>query len=281
MQSNTAETPAGCTALAVTVENDEVLKKRKLDSKPVHSSLHTFSSDVFEVHVGAEPVRFVLHEVLACRACPFFEKAIQGGFAEASSRVIMLTEDEPETFSEVVSWIYRDLLFTEITLPEYPEDIRLCKLWVLADKLCMPALQNRVMELITDKALAQNHVAPTATLDWIWQHTSQGSKLRFAFVDISVRSMTRSDLWDRKRILPAEFVQEFCHALLTNLDAAQHDRTRYLLRLQKYSVETTISGNLAVTTLLKPEAPGKEESLVSTAASPSAAPTSATASSLG
>lgn len=194
--------------------------------------------------------------------------------------MITLADDEPETFSEVVSWIYRDEFFPDIALPEYPKNIQLCKLWVLADKLCMPVLQNRIMEVIAGKTKAQNRAASTETLDYIWSHTLQRSRLRAAFVNICVLTMTRSDLWDRKKILPAEFVQEFCYALVSILNVVQPDRTRYILKLQEYFVETTTPGTLAATAMLKSEAPGKEEPLVSTAASPSAAATSATAGSL-
>ncbi|EON61235.1 hypothetical protein W97_00448 [Coniosporium apollinis CBS 100218] len=232
MQSGGGEAAADSTVSAVVVEDDKVVKKRKVDSEPARSSLHTFSSDVFEVHVGPEPVRFVLHETLACRVCPFFERAIQRGFAEATSRMITLADDEPETFSEVVSWIYRDELFPDIALPEYPKNIQLCKLWVLADKLCMPVLQNRIVEVIACKAKAQNRATSTETLDYIWSHTPRGARLRTVFVVICVRTMTKPDFWDRKETLPAEFVQEFCYALINTLDAAQPDRTRNILELQ-------------------------------------------------
>jgi hypothetical protein len=57
------------------------------------------------------------------------------------------------------------------------EDMELAELWVLADKIAVPALQNRVISKII-AVREKTKVAPIRTLCYIYQRTATDSQLR-------------------------------------------------------------------------------------------------------
>ncbi|KAH7370841.1 hypothetical protein BKA65DRAFT_375827, partial [Rhexocercosporidium sp. MPI-PUGE-AT-0058] len=59
------------------------------------------------VQVGPDKVTWSLHEAVICNASKYFKDAFRGGFAEASSKIMHLTEDDPDVFKKFVDYIYR------------------------------------------------------------------------------------------------------------------------------------------------------------------------------
>ncbi|KAJ9648141.1 hypothetical protein H2199_001919 [Coniosporium tulheliwenetii] len=161
------------------------------DGNQPKSGMDTFTGALFEVHVGPLPaIKFTLHQTLACRACPFIEKALNGRFEEANTKVISLPEDDPEIFSEFVSYIYCDRIFNDADV----DWLEYSKLWILADKLGVPGLQNLVIEKLSEKASNNErwlNISP-AFLRYIYDRTLPESPLRRIFVNIATRWMQPS-----------------------------------------------------------------------------------------
>jgi len=79
-----------------------------------------------------------------CFHSPFFDAAFNGKFAEGQSQVMRLDDVDPVVFGFVVEWIYTRAFEDESAL----DYVQALKLWILADRLLMPALQNKVMDTI-------------------------------------------------------------------------------------------------------------------------------------
>lgn len=57
------------------------------------------------------------------------------------------------------------------------EDTHLFKLWVLADKLLIPQLQNSVLHKVQEICTGTN-IIPTSSITYVYDNTHQGSPLR-------------------------------------------------------------------------------------------------------
>src|SRR5436853_4538728 len=102
----------------------------------------TLSGGIASINVGPDEVPFDAHIELLCSSSPFFEHALNGRFIEAETKTVPLSDDDPDAFAEFLSWLYRDKIFETNKSPGWLE---LSKLWILADMLGVPTLQNEVM----------------------------------------------------------------------------------------------------------------------------------------
>lgn len=82
---------------------------------------------------------FTVHKSFACDQSPYFDKAFNGPFIEAKKQSITVRAD-PKIVHFLVQWIYTKSL--EDIEGEKPNCLQAVKLWILADELLMPDLQN-------------------------------------------------------------------------------------------------------------------------------------------
>ncbi|KAG4424720.1 hypothetical protein IFR04_002068 [Cadophora malorum] len=125
--------------------------------------------DVFVTFlIGPEPnpTKFVVHREFACYHSKVLNAAFNSNFIEGQTQTYQLEDTTPGTFKLLVQWLYtQKLKISQLTCPEqfgglaekvdrdadvcwYEEDMNLARLWVLADRLGMPKLQNNVMFII-------------------------------------------------------------------------------------------------------------------------------------
>ncbi|KIW69085.1 hypothetical protein PV04_04982 [Phialophora macrospora] len=99
-------------------------------------------SDIISVFVGKQKVEFGIYKGILVAKSPFFEKWFGVGVKETNENVVNLLEDEPSAFEVVVEWVYANQVRAgKLTLT-------LVKAYVLAEKLCMPDLQNGIADSI-------------------------------------------------------------------------------------------------------------------------------------
>ena len=131
------------------------------------------------VGTESEQKTWYLPEKVLTRCSPFFDAALNGKFAEASSKVINLPEDDPMTFEIWVTWLSlgkcKDL-FDPCCYDNY-----YVRAWILGDKLACPAFQDHVMFQflswwVSEKGLYLD------TIQLAYELSSPGSKLRQLFV---------------------------------------------------------------------------------------------------
>jgi hypothetical protein len=108
---------------------------------------------------------------------------LNSDFIEGHTQVYRLDEDDSETVRLLIQWFYTQELGTRQPEEEledrdcFQEDLALAKLWVLADKLLLPRLQNQVIEKMEEIRTALNEL-PTSCATYIYEKTAAGSPLR-------------------------------------------------------------------------------------------------------
>jgi hypothetical protein len=126
-------------------------------SFPYSSSLLTnffcreLGTEIVQLVVGSDRKIFSVHKKLLCSVSEFFDKALNGSFAEASSNRMELPEDTPSILSMFTSWLYtRDLKFDRYKCDQHLGVTTLIDLYVLADAKRCNALKNKVMDTLED-----------------------------------------------------------------------------------------------------------------------------------
>ncbi|KAI0482226.1 hypothetical protein GGR56DRAFT_619085 [Xylariaceae sp. FL0804] len=129
----------------------------------------------------------------------FFKACLKNGWREAQTKELHLVGDDPKgvifpnafplfmewtlsnqqlrfTDSEPVeeSWEFTEVPSTEDTKPTWKEAV---DLWLLADYLVVPKLQNYLIRLMSSK-LQRKKFPPPQLLRHVWSATAEGSKLR-------------------------------------------------------------------------------------------------------
>ncbi|KUJ22609.1 uncharacterized protein LY89DRAFT_728731 [Mollisia scopiformis] len=113
-------------------------------------------------------VRFTVHKANVWFYSPILNAALTGLFVEGQTQTYKFSEDfHPQTIKLLCQWLYKQELsikqlkkdWANVKDPLYvmeaykKEDMALAELWVLADKLLMPQLKNKVVDYIRDIAL--------------------------------------------------------------------------------------------------------------------------------
>lgn len=114
-------------------------------------------SDIVTIYVGKERTKFSLHRQLLCSKVPYFDKAFNGGFAEASKQEMHLPEDSAKAFVMFTAWLYG--LGERWTIEEFAHDDMntLIELYLFSDAKCCDDLKDFTMDIIQD-ATAQDHL---------------------------------------------------------------------------------------------------------------------------
>ena len=140
---------------------------------------------IVTLEVGDEQRKFMVHHDLLCVHSQYFRAALQGGFKEAETKAFQFDDVDPEVASWLIHWVY----YQRIT-PNPPSDLplasRLFRLWVLADRFIMPALQKHVLKELHRKIKMDWDDRSTLTLEWssadhvewVWENTPNNSPLR-------------------------------------------------------------------------------------------------------
>ncbi|MCJ1398012.1 hypothetical protein MMC11_001209 [Xylographa trunciseda] len=95
--------------------------------------------------VGPNRKRFSAHKDLLYCLAPYFEKAFNGPFMEATNGTILLEDDDPAAIEFFICWLYRGASALE---PVDDDFAPLLRLYVLADMWDLPVLQNSIIDMI-------------------------------------------------------------------------------------------------------------------------------------
>jgi hypothetical protein len=94
-----------------------------------------------------------IHQNYICHYSPYFKAAFTGSFAEAETQELQLEDVEGEVFGIFANWLYTQTIENEDA--KVPSADQLIQLWVLADRLLVPTLQNQAL-LVLDKQRQEN-----------------------------------------------------------------------------------------------------------------------------
>lgn len=116
-----------------------------------HDEPEAFSSEdqIFSVHKG-----------YICLASPVFAAAFNGKFLEGESQSMRLDDVDPAVFGLLVHWTYYqkfDMPIAEGQEGKSTADYeKLAELWILGQRMIMPALQNYVVDIILNSLSEQD-----------------------------------------------------------------------------------------------------------------------------
>jgi hypothetical protein len=172
---------------------------------------------VATILVGPSRIKFRVPVHVLTDQSPFFAKAFQGPFKEAETKVMELPDDEPETFARFKAWVRLArtkpdcVAIADTEVKNHMKILDLAKLWVFAEKVRVPILQNTVMSYIVDRYKDYNgrNIA-LDTFNYVFDNTTEHSQLRRVFVDFVVHNMDREWYDEHKGGLHVEFIEDLC-----------------------------------------------------------------------
>jgi hypothetical protein len=174
--------------------------------------------------------KFVIHKNFACHYSPVLKKAFTGGLAESRTQTMVLEDIEEQVFALFVNWIYTQEVVHEDG--QSPGAKLLIKLWVLAQKLLVPELQNQMIEAIEKRRKADN-IIHTGMLEYVYKQTIIGSPLRRLLVDQYAYGTKGGHLLSKSGQFSKECLIDIVEVLVTIRDNGKKrpDTKNYLVAL--------------------------------------------------
>lgn len=164
--------------------------------------------------MGTPATSFDVHIGLLRTSSPFFDRLFNNhSLQEIQSNHVPLPDEDPDLFGDMISWIYRGTLSQYMLAQD--TSFFLFRLWVLAAKFEMPALQNYVMSHFL--VVLNTHpggVYDTAQIDFVYASTHHDSPLRRLAVDMWARNGRQAGSPELLQSLPHSFLGDLCAALL-------------------------------------------------------------------
>jgi hypothetical protein len=139
----------------------------------------------FVVGNEGESTTFTVHKEVACYHSKVLNAAFNGQFAEGQTQSYRLEDTTEHAFRLLMQWMYSQKLVISAQRNPVSEDLGiwgkeshdLAMLWVLADKLGMPSLQNVALKAI-DEISNKYQLIATHTFFYIENNTAADSPLR-------------------------------------------------------------------------------------------------------
>jgi hypothetical protein len=133
---------------------------------------------------------FLVHKEFICYYSLFFDAAFNGQFQEGATLKLDLPGVLPAVFDIFVNWLYTQTIAAD-TQPESHMSW-LIELWILADRLLAPKLQNQVL-VAYDKLRVALWCRPVIHFVLVYENTVQGSPLRRYITQIAASGFTVND----------------------------------------------------------------------------------------
>lgn len=197
-------------------------------------SLPDFSKEVTVIINEEQPdlaASFHVPESFLIEHSEFFQAACRGEWREATSRVIKLPDVEPEIFNLYLFWVHRGKLAirNEWELDDedclehgIPDQTRLIKLWILADRLADVKLRNATI----DEMIAATGW-PNVGFDFplftpemtniVWSATTAGRSLRRLLLDHYIGDVWAEEMEHNMDEFHPDFFKELMLAALITM----------------------------------------------------------------
>jgi len=140
------------------------------------------------VKVGNNGTTFPVHESVVCDSSAFFKFAMKPEWTSATSRIVDLTDEDPDVFEIYLHWLYFKTLSTIQGRPPSAdmEYIELAQCYVLGEKLLDVKFKNAIMDALVE--VLENEQKGTCILPGSWaietiyEGTTEGSPARILLV---------------------------------------------------------------------------------------------------
>jgi hypothetical protein len=125
---------------------------------------------------GDNPAKFVVHKDFVCHYSPVFRAAFNSTFIEGQTQTYHLKDSLEKVVGLLVEWVYTKDISSSNDGDGYDN---LVELWILADKLCIPELQNNIIDKLAKMSYKPFDIDTLAfETKKIYHGTSSGSQLR-------------------------------------------------------------------------------------------------------
>jgi hypothetical protein len=142
------------------------------------------------VKVGNNGTTFPVHESVVCDSSAFFKSAMKPEWTSATSRIVDLTDEDPNIFEIYLHWLYFKTLSTIHNRPPIAdiEYIELAQCYVLGEKLLDMKFKNAVIDAlieVLENDPEDNCFLPDYDIiNTIYEGTTEGSPARTLLVDM-------------------------------------------------------------------------------------------------
>jgi len=126
---------------------------------------------------------------------------------EGQTQTYRLEDTTNEAFSLFVAWLYTQKINIEVAEDQTFKASALPILWVLAEKLLIPSLQNLTIDSI-EQYRKDKKVILGPSIKYIYSNTSAGSPLRKLLVDQCASSVIRTAFSENPQYYPQEMLIE-------------------------------------------------------------------------
>jgi hypothetical protein len=184
---------------------------------------------------GDDTKEFLVHKEFACHYSPTLNAAFNSTFIEGQTQTYCLENTSEGVVRLLIQWLYTQKLdivslrnvyyehdnedLTEQSDEEDDdENLRLAQLWVLADQLLIPKLQNLVLRIF-DEIRIELKILPVNCFSYVYENTSKDSKIRLYFLH-HYACYTHSDEY-------AEYADFFSKEMLLDLAIAHAKADEY------------------------------------------------------
>ncbi|TVY15912.1 hypothetical protein LARI1_G005895 [Lachnellula arida] len=174
---------------ALPQDDEEGPRKRHKANTPDFSQ----ADEVVTFLVGPEtetqkPKTFIVHKEIACYHSPVLNAAFKSGFIDGRTQTYKLDDVSEGAFKLLVQWLYSQKFAIQTSPADTRDELAhisldLVMLWVLADKLGIPSLQNLALERINDLS-DESSTIPNDCLHYVYNNSSKDSQLRRFFTEM-------------------------------------------------------------------------------------------------
>ncbi|KAH7138040.1 hypothetical protein B0J11DRAFT_3323 [Dendryphion nanum] len=185
------------------------------------------ASPAVSVAVGQDPRRvFQVHGAILCTSSKFFRNVLKPEWTSnrEERKPIELTdpEDDPETFTIYVHWLYYKMLPASVnSKPSSSQMGRLIDAYLLGEKLMDNAFKNSIIAAIIasfcHSPRSERRFPSSLDIDILYERTTPSSRLRNLIVDLWVYVAHASPGWMRDvDNVPREFLVDVTKAMIKN-----------------------------------------------------------------
>jgi hypothetical protein len=139
-----------------------------------------FGFETVDLHVGPASGGkvFRVHKKFLCDKIPYFSKMFNGGFVEAKNNTASFPEDSPEAFDLLIEWVYTGVLRQHTYGAASVENWEFISFYTLAEKLCLPQLQDTAMDMMQASQLREGIILSILGMTLAYEKTQVGSGYR-------------------------------------------------------------------------------------------------------
>lgn len=127
-------------------------------------------SDIVKVFVGQERKLYQLHKTLLCAKYPYFQKCLGSSFEEGCKGEVVLEEENPCLFDNLVLWLYSQPLTKEA----FDEAVGV-RTYLLADRFCMEGFKNYIVDRIRE--CDGRYILRLGPVKYLVKHGPEGCQL--------------------------------------------------------------------------------------------------------